>query len=45
MHGVVDVHAMGILVRGENKLARTINRGIHFSMNALGWLSTCSNTK
>jgi hypothetical protein len=28
---------MGILVRGENKLARTINRGIHFSMNALGW--------
>jgi hypothetical protein len=29
--------AIGILMRGQKRVARTIKRGIHFSMNAAGW--------
>jgi hypothetical protein len=35
--GVLAYLAAGIFVRGGKRLAHTVNRGIHFSMNAAGW--------
>ena len=37
MTEVLSYLAIGILMRGQKRLVRTINRGVHFSMNAAGW--------
>jgi hypothetical protein len=37
MTEVLGYLAIGIVMRGQKRLVRTINRGIHFSMNAAGW--------
>jgi len=37
MTEVLGYFTLGLLMRGQKRLARTINRGLRFSMNAAGW--------